>query len=389
MLRVAITAPEILAHDGRLIRQRAALQAAALEATFLAPQDPTPGLQAAPAVLDGTQTFSVCTALDGAPGTWLLSRLPVPVRNYTLHALRTRAWIKALHALAPDVVVASAPEALIAAARAKHKAPRPFRLIYDAHEFYDDELGEAGRNAWVRRQHQRYGAQIDALITVSEGLRQAYQRTYPLWPQAQVISNASPFVPTPYTGRLHQRAGLAPDRKIVLFHGALNPHRGLDLIAELLPHLRADATVVVMGKGPLEAPLRQIRHPQFVMVDPVPYTDLGAYLSGASIGLILYEPISENQRYCAPNKLFEYTNLAVPCLAYETEGMRPYRDQLATLRLTPFPSDPPALAGILNEMLAGSGDILERRPLSISNGLPNIFSPERQAEKFIDVIKNT
>lgn len=388
---VVITAPEILAHDGRLIRQRAALEAAGLRVTLLAPQNvgpPNVGPQNVGQVMEGTRTFAVSKALQTRAGTQLLAHLPVPVRHYILHALRTRAWIRALTALAPDVVVASAPEALIAAARAKVQMSKPFRLIYDAHEFYDDELGDAPRNAWVQRQHQRYGPHSDALITVSEGLSQAYRRTYPLWPAAQVITNASPFEALPYTGGLHQRAGLAPDRKIVLFHGALNPHRGLDRIADILPHLRDDATVVVMGRGAMEASLRQIRHPQFVMVDPVPYTDLGAYLSGASLGLILYEPISENQRYCAPNKLFEYTNLAVPCLAYDTQGMRPYRDRLATLRLIPFPSGGAEIAFAINEILEHEVKLTESRAASSLNDLPDIFSSKIQAEKFVDVIKS-
>lgn len=58
------------------------------------------------------------------------------------------------------------------------------------------------------------------------------------------------------------------------------------------------------------------------IIDPVPYSELPYWIGEADIGLLLYEPISTNQLWCAPNKFFEYVALGIKIVATDLPGLR-------------------------------------------------------------------
>src|SRR5699024_3605786 len=62
---------------------------------------------------------------------------------------------------------------------------------------------------------------------------------------------------TRYDGRLHEKAGLKPDQKILLFQGGYSPHRGIHALLEASPLLDEHWTLVFMGWGKLEEQIRE------------------------------------------------------------------------------------------------------------------------------------
>ena len=83
-------------------------------------------------------------------------------------------------------------------------------------------------------------------------------------------------------------------------------------------------SMVFMGSGDLEQvildsaqslnPYRNSGQMAVCLIPPAPLEDLPKWTSGADIGAILYEETSLNQKYCTPNKIWEYPVSGVPIL---------------------------------------------------------------------------
>jgi glycosyltransferase involved in cell wall biosynthesis len=56
-------------------------------------------------------------------------------------------------------------------------------------------------------------------------------------------------------------------------------------------------------------------------VSPVSQAELAEWTAGATLGAILYEPVSANHVYCSPNKLWEYPRSGVPILCTDVPEM--------------------------------------------------------------------
>lgn len=217
-----------------------------------------------------------------------------------------------------DVIHCHDINALIAGTELKKVNPGA-RLIWDAHEIYEHLAGgSADDKALVRSIIEEATPLVDGFVTISESLRRFYNESYDL-PQGRVVMNATRKVsPVEYDGRLHQAAGLERGRKILLFQGALSPHRGIEKLLAAAPSLPEPWSVVFMGWGTLEQTVREAanKHPGRISIVPgAPHSELAQWTAGATIGIIPYENTSLNHLYCTPNKLWEFPAAGVPILA--------------------------------------------------------------------------
>lgn len=253
----------------------------------------------------------------------LLRALPPRLAAAATWRLKVRAWSQAIARQRPDAVLASAPEALLAAAEARRRGAA---VVYDAHEFYEDEHGDSARTAWVRRAHARAAHLVDGFVTVNAGIAALYADAQPGFPAAVVVGNGTPFGLSRGDGSLQAAAGLAPRTKVVLYHGSLAPMRGLDRLAAAAPLLPDGFAVVMMGRGPLGSSLAERVGPKLRLIPPVPYEDLPVRLAAASVGAVLYEGEALNQTWCSPNKFFEFASAGVPMIVGDLPGLRLYPD---------------------------------------------------------------
>lgn len=356
---ILITAPEIVANDGRLLRQATLLREAGFAVSFIAPDG-----QSVPAIENTHLVSWKPPFFDEWSGL-----LPLPLRLWLSHALSMRAWAKALKAAKADLIIASAPEALKACGIAGQKC------LYDAHEFYEEEFDDEGRRAWVQKTHHRYGNTMSGLITVSAPIAELYAKSYSSWPKAYLFYNVAPFGATAYDGRLHQAAGLDLNTKIVLFHGALGDHRGLERLPAINHALPPSHKLVVLGQGKWRSYLAENG---VLCLPPVAYKDLPLWISGAACGLLFYEPISLNQRYCAPNKLFEYAALNIPIVAYDLEGLQSLqRDGFDLQFVDPKASDEAIISTIV------SACVTSKKPTA----LPEKYTLAHQGGLFLKCVR--
>lgn len=182
-------------------------------------------------------------------------------------------------------------------------------LVYDSHEYFTG-ASELARRPLERRiwrlAEQLLLPLLPTRITVTESVRQAYQADgYDF----ALIRNLPLQQPAP-----HPAPSLAPH--ILLYQGMLNEGRGLHWLVEALPLLPGWQAWVV-GDGVLRPQLEAqaqalgVAH-RIRFWGMVPFEQLPGITSRASIGLSIEDPYSLNNRYSAPNKLYDYLQARLP-----------------------------------------------------------------------------
>ena len=259
----------------------------------------------------------------------------------------------------PDLVHIHDHLAFTAASRYKQEFGCP--IVWDAHEIYEDlasiEEVRAVVNARIIRENVRY---VDGFITLNQSIADFYQSKYPALPDAVLVPNAVERVAqTSYDGRLHEKAGLAPDQKILLFQGGYSPHRGISALLEASRHLHDDWSLVFMGWGKLEDEIRgyadaESSRPEgraaVAMVPSAPHDELLMWTAGATLGTIPYENTGLNHLYCSPNKLWEYPAAGVPIMASDMPEMKKKIEQYRIGITVDRSLDPDAIAGAVNAL---------------------------------------
>ncbi|WP_182482332.1 glycosyltransferase [Henriciella barbarensis] len=209
----------------------------------------------------------------------------------------------ALKAHTFDVIMVQDLALLPIALRQKKSA----RIIFDAREYYPAQ-NEEDRRFRIFEQPERIRLcardlpRCDGVITVSQGLADAYTRNFGVSPT--VIHSAAAYhdiAPTP----------VDPSPIRLVYHGVANRNRGLQNYFALMDQLGQNFTLdlyivtndekrLAEMKRKAEADGRISLHP------PVPYDRIVKEMNQYDIGLIYYEPTSFNLKHCMPNKIFEY-----------------------------------------------------------------------------------
>lgn len=251
---------------------------------------------------------------------------------FRIHGIQ-RALLFSINPFAFDVIHCHDFTTLAVGIRLKQLNPK-LKLVYDSHEYFSAVSHDnRARRRWVRYWEATYSSQVDACITVNDSIAELLVRSYPDLPRPVVVCNATPAPQTEPVndGRLHLAAGLPADTKILLFQGGLASGRGLLALTESVASLKPGWALVYMAWGPFEKQIRQkmsdldgmlpLTSARIRFVPPVSQSELAAWTAGATLGAILYEPVSANHVYCSPNKLWEYPRAGVPILCSDAPEM--------------------------------------------------------------------
>ena len=192
------------------------------------------------------------------------------------------------------------------------------RLIYDSHEYFTEvpELihRKLTRSIWLKLEAWIF-PKLTQVYTVNGSLSKIYSEKYKK--NVKIIRNV-PF---------SQKQALASgNEKIIIYQGALNMGRGIDLMIksmEFLPGFK----LWIIGRGDLEEELRKLAQDQqfperIDFKGFVPMEKLFTYTSKALIGLSLEEDLGANYRYSSPNKVYDYIQAGVPVLVANLPEMR-------------------------------------------------------------------
>jgi glycosyltransferase involved in cell wall biosynthesis len=205
-------------------------------------------------------------------------------------------------------------------------------IVYDSHELFLD-TGIAGSlpralRSLVRLEEQRMVRRIDTLITVNRELAGVLNRRYR--PQRTVVVHNCPARTAPYDGPdlLRLATGIPPSAPIVLHHGLLSSHRGLEVLTEAMlePGLES-AHLVLLGYGGLRDSMRVLSGTQRFagrvhVLDAVPVEEVLNWISSADVGAIALPGTDMNLRLATPNKLFECLAAGVPVIVSDFPAVR-------------------------------------------------------------------
>lgn len=228
---------------------------------------------------------------------------------------------------APDLVVSSDLPGLVGASIAARRLGVPH--LHDCHELY---LESTSLRPYERRLlwpfEKAYMRRADAVVVVNETIRNEYRDRYGV--EGTVLRNAAPAVPESVRSNpmdIRALAGLDRTAKVVLYQGGLVPGRGLDVCVRAAAHFDDGVHLVLIGKGRSRDELVMLAEEAGVgdrvhFLPAVEPGELPAYTSAADVGVIPYQPVSRNNEYALPNKIFEYTGAGIPVVASDLPELR-------------------------------------------------------------------
>jgi glycosyltransferase involved in cell wall biosynthesis len=196
-------------------------------------------------------------------------------------------------------------------------------LIFDSHELFSEipELEDRKfvKSFWLKIERSIL-PKLKKVITVSDSIKKHYEELYGI--QVTVIRNL------PLTEKVSPKKFPFSTRgkKVILYQGAVNIGRGLELMIETAKLLE-NYILVIIGSGDIIEDLEQKVLTEG-LENKVKFTgkilpkDLKRLTPNAAIGLSLEEDLGLNYRYALPNKIFDYIQAEVPVIVSDLPDMK-------------------------------------------------------------------
>lgn len=220
------------------------------------------------------------------------------------------------------------------------------KLYYDTHELFTEvpELLNSGFKKkvwlWIERKCIRRPV---ATYTVCNSIAKYYNEKYGL--DMKVVRN----LPTS-----KEKQSYYNRENILLYQGALNMGRGIELLIEMMKHI-PDYKLYIAGKGYMDSELKKLTA-NLNLTDRVVFTgnlrfdDLHKLTSRAKIGFSVEQGESLNYKYALPNKIFDYIQAGTPVVCSDFPEMRAVVDEYAVGKI--FAShDAESLVNLVKNML--------------------------------------
>lgn len=196
-------------------------------------------------------------------------------------------------------------------------------LIYDSHELFTEipELVDRPKikSIWTGIE-KRILPKLKNCYTVSHSIAAYYTNKYST--PFETIRNL-PRTKTVTSGAFPFSTS---EKKIILYQGAINMGRGLELIIDTMKHLE-NHLLVLIGSGDILEDLKQ-QSLELVKANKVYFLEKRAPLELqkltplADIGISLEEDLGLNYRYALPNKVFDYLHAEIPVLVSNLPEMK-------------------------------------------------------------------
>ena len=211
---------------------------------------------------------------------------------------------------------------------------RSIPLIYDSHEYFTEvpELIDRPRvrSFWLGLEKLIF-PRLKNVITVNQEIAGIYSEKYGV--SVSVVRNVPPLTPKEVSAfknssKLISSKLNSEKRKedILIYQGALNLGRGIELMIDCMEFLEKGRLVIV-GTGDVEERLKKRVKAKRLSdrvhfkgrIDPI---SLKSLTSQASLGFSLEEDLGLNYRLALPNKIFDYIHAGIPVIVSDLPVMK-------------------------------------------------------------------
>ena len=198
-------------------------------------------------------------------------------------------------------------------------------LVYDSHEYFTEAAGLTGRpfqrGVWLMLERGIF-PRIKAVITVNEGIADAYFNRYPRARGGRplVVRNMPRMreKAAPSSVNWRERLGIPAEAPFLIVQGAyLDKDRGVvQAVGALQEHTAAYLVVVGAGEE-WEWAQSQVEsfNGRLVVLPKMAFDELCSLTASADVGLSLDQGVHGNYLMSLPNKLFDYIHAGIPVVA--------------------------------------------------------------------------
>ena len=198
------------------------------------------------------------------------------------------------------------------------------KLVYDSHELFS-EIPELVNKPFTKKVwrslERRVLPKLKNTYTVSNSIADYYDKKHQT--KFKVIRNLPLMIRTISRGNFsfdHK------EEKIILYQGAINIGRGLELIINTMPFI-SNCILVIIGNGDIIKNLKSyVKNINLVkkvrFLESLTPNELQKITPLANIGISIEEDLGLNYRFSLPNKIFDYINAEVPILVSNLPEMR-------------------------------------------------------------------
>ena len=206
-----------------------------------------------------------------------------------------------------DVISSIDLDTLLAGYLASKLRNKP--LVYDAHEYFTEMEEVVARPAvhfiW-KKLAQLLLPKVQFGYTVSEGYAQLFKSNFGI--DLKIVRNAT----------VHQSRQVITNREYILYQGAVNVGRGLDVLIKAMQ--KVDYPLVICGKGDVYDDLKSLvkdlsLEQKVTFAGYVPPSKLTRYTAKAKIGITLFTNAGLSNQFSLANRFFDYMHFGVPQLA--------------------------------------------------------------------------
>ena len=274
-----------------------------------------------------------------------------------------------------DLVLANDLDSLVGASLASVLKHKP--LVYDSHEYFTELPELVGRRfkrgVWLAAE-RLFVPRAVAAYTVCQSLADIYTVKYNL--QFSVVRNVPYALPKPEN---------APVGKIIMYQGALNVGRGIEMMIAAMQYL-PDYELWIAGSGGVENDLRQLADEQksggkIVFLGRLAPDELRQRTQQAAVGLSIEEDLGQNYHYALPNKLFDYIQARVPVIVSHLPEMQRIVDdcRVGEVLTERTPSD---LAVLIQKVVSQRDKYAEKLDIAAAE-----LNWENESKRLIDIYK--
>jgi hypothetical protein len=248
----------------------------------------------------------------------LLRRFWLITRQFERYYWSTPAVVSALRLIENhdyDLIVANDIDALPFALWVAKPSNTP--VFFDAHEFSPAEFEEKLIFRLAVRPYKnylckKYVREASAMTTVSPGLAKRYKADFEV--DAKVVLNAPAYHEAPF-----KTAEMDVGRIRLVHHGVANRTRGIHHMIEAViaagEKFSLDLYLVKTDSKYFDHLVQYERISSNIKIHPpVALDQIVSTLASYDVGLCVFPASSFNQRYCLPNKFFDFIQARLPVI---------------------------------------------------------------------------